>query len=77
MERIVKEISSKIDLVLLHVATYPIGLESRVLAINSLFQIGLTDKVIMKKKEVKAEKGEEETLKIKVSSWRNIKTKFL
>ncbi|KAI9112775.1 hypothetical protein K1719_016278 [Acacia pycnantha] len=27
------------------------------------------------KKKVKAEKGEEETLKIKVSSWWNIKTK--
>ncbi|KAI9108224.1 hypothetical protein K1719_020707 [Acacia pycnantha] len=47
IEKIVKEISSKINRVPLHVSEYPVGLESRVKEITSLLQIGSNDKVIM------------------------------
>lgn len=42
-----KEISSKIDRAPLYVSRHPVGLERRVLTINSLLQIGLNDKAIM------------------------------
>ncbi|KAI9128070.1 hypothetical protein K1719_001063 [Acacia pycnantha] len=47
IEMIVKEISSKIDRVPLHVARYLVGLESRVKKITSLLQIGSNEEAIM------------------------------
>ncbi|XP_054796249.1 TMV resistance protein N-like [Prosopis cineraria] len=47
VDRIVKEISGKINRVPLHIAKYPIGLDSRVQKINSLLEIESNDKVYM------------------------------
>ncbi|XP_061370935.1 uncharacterized protein LOC133313561 [Gastrolobium bilobum] len=45
--RIVKEVSNKINRVPLHVADYPVGLESRVLHVKSLLDVGSDDGVHM------------------------------
>ena len=47
IEKIVKEISNKISRVPLHVADYPVGLESRVLEVNSLLNDGSDVGVLM------------------------------
>ncbi|KAI9108233.1 hypothetical protein K1719_020716 [Acacia pycnantha] len=47
IEKIVKEISGKINRVPLDVSEYPVGLVSRMKEITSLLQIGSNDKVIM------------------------------
>ncbi|XP_028792460.1 TMV resistance protein N [Neltuma alba] len=47
IDGIVKEVSSKINRVPLHVAACPVGLESRVPAVNSLLQIESNDRVTM------------------------------
>ncbi|XP_061353640.1 TMV resistance protein N-like [Gastrolobium bilobum] len=45
--KIVKEVCNKINRAPLHVADYPVGLESRVLEVNSLLNVGFDDGVHM------------------------------
>jgi pantothenate kinase-related protein Tda10 len=47
IEKIVKYVSNKINLVPLHVADYPVGLESKVLKVNSFLDVGSNDEVQM------------------------------
>ncbi|KAI9108246.1 hypothetical protein K1719_020729 [Acacia pycnantha] len=47
VERIVEDIFRIINRALLHIAEYPVGLDSRLQNINSLLQLELKDKVIM------------------------------
>ncbi|KAI9108299.1 hypothetical protein K1719_020782 [Acacia pycnantha] len=47
IEKIVKEVSSKINRVPLHVSEYSVGLESQVKEITPLLQMGSNDKVVM------------------------------
>ena len=47
IEKIVKEVSNKINHIPLHVADYPVGLESRILEVSSLLDLGSSDEVCM------------------------------
>jgi len=47
IEKIVKYVSNKINRVPLYVADFPVGLESRVLKVNSLMKVGSNDEVQM------------------------------
>ncbi|XP_054777228.1 TMV resistance protein N-like [Prosopis cineraria] len=47
IETIVKEISNKSNRVPLHIAEYPVGLDSQLQKIKSLLELGSNDKVIM------------------------------
>ncbi|XP_057446582.1 disease resistance protein RUN1-like [Lotus japonicus] len=47
IEKIVEEVSRNIKCVALHVADYPVGLESQILDVNLLLDIGFDDRVLM------------------------------